>query len=114
MHLIRSVSLDVVAISVDNAATNRKFYTDMLCGGQLKINIFDEVSNQPIYLLFDPVHTLKNIYNNFQKKRLFKCPAFGPNLQNGCVANFEHIVDLHYMESSMPLRKAHKLTSTVL
>jgi len=36
------------------------------------------------------------------------------NLVNGCSANFMHIVDLHNMESTMSLKKAHKLTPAAL
>ena len=36
MVLLHAVQLRVVAVSVDNAATNRKFYVDKLCGGTLK------------------------------------------------------------------------------
>ena len=36
MALLRAVAYNVVAISVDNAATNRKFVVDCLCGGTLK------------------------------------------------------------------------------
>ena len=55
MSLLRSTGANVVAISVDNATTNRKFYIDYLCGGKLSTYIFDSVTGQPIYLIFDPV-----------------------------------------------------------
>ena len=32
--LLRNVTLNVVAISVDNATANRKFVVDCLCGGK--------------------------------------------------------------------------------
>ena len=64
--LIHSVNLKLVAISVDNATANRKFYVDHLCGGTLRTSFTDPVTNKPIFLIFDPVHNLKNVYNNFQ------------------------------------------------
>jgi len=39
--LLKSVSLTVVALSVDNASTNRKFSTDYLCEGTLKMQVID-------------------------------------------------------------------------
>jgi peroxiredoxin len=66
MDLLRRVSVTVVAISVDNASTNQKFYTHCLCNGTLRTNIIDSETGQPIYLIFDPVHDLKNVYNNSQ------------------------------------------------
>ena len=65
MTLLRKVLLNVVVISVDNASTNRKFLTDCLCDGQLKTHITDPLAGQPIFLIFDPLHDLKNVYNNF-------------------------------------------------
>ena len=59
--MLRTVDLNVVAISCDNATANRKFFVDYLCSGTLHSSFPDPVSNQPIFLIFDPVHDLKNI-----------------------------------------------------
>jgi len=114
MEMVHKVGLTVVAISVDNAAANRKFFTDFLCHGSLSTSIIDSVTQQPIYLIFDPVYDLKNVYNNFQSRKVFECPEFGENLPTGCHADFNHIVDLYHIESSAALKKAHKLTPSVL
>jgi len=71
----------VVAVSVDNAAANRKFYIDHLCDGTLKTSIIDSTTGQPIFLLFDPIHTLKNVYNNFQRRETFECPPMFSQFQ---------------------------------
>ena len=94
MELLRSVSLNVVAVCTDNAATNRKFFIDFLCGGELKTSVIDKTTGQPIFLLFDPVHTLKNVYNNLQSRKVFECPPMPINLPEGCVARFSDIVEL--------------------
>ena len=104
----------MVAVSIDNAATNRKFFTDCLCAGTLKTNIVDSVTGQPIFLIFDPVHDLKNIYNNFQSRKIFACPPLTTDLPQGCRANFKDIVDLYNLESTMSLKKAHRLNPSVL
>lgn len=112
--LLSSVNLNVVAISVDNAAVNRKFFIDHLCGGTLKTHIRDSATGQPIYLLFDPVHDMKNVYNNFQHRKLFECPAMSPILAESCKADFSHINALYELEAAKPLKKAYKLTPAVL
>jgi len=87
MTPLRKVSLNVVVISVDNASANRKFLVDCLCEGELKTRIIDPVMRQPIFLIFDPVHDLKNVYNNFQSRKLLECPAVTSNLPTGCTAH---------------------------
>ena len=112
--LMKKVSINVVALSVDNASTNRKFYTDFLCGGELKTHIIDSTTGQPLYLIIDPVHTLKNIYNNFQARKFFDCPSMPGDLPDGCKADFGHIAELHHHEETMSLKKAHMLRPAVL
>jgi len=114
MATLHSTAFNVVAISVDNAATNRKFYSDFLCNGTLSTSVIDTVSQQPIFLILDPVHTIKNVYNNFQGRKVFECPPMERNLPNGCSANFNHVVELFNMESTMALKKAHRLTPATL
>ena len=115
MSLLQKVPLNVVAISVDNASSNRKFYTQYLCGGELKTSYTDVTTGQPIYLVFDPVHDVKNVYNNFQSRKLFQCPTLNSTtLPHGCVANFQHILELHNIESTKSLKKAHRLTPATL
>jgi len=114
MAMLRKVALNVVAISVDNAATNRKFLVDCLCHGDLTTHVTDAVTGQPIYLIFDPVHDLKNVYNNFQSRKTFRCPPMHRYLPEGCHAQFQHIIDLYNMESGMTLKKAHKLNPASL
>lgn len=111
---IRKVGLNVVAVSVDNASTNRKFFIDFLCDGVLRTSIIDAETNEPLFLMFDSTHDLKNVYNNFQKRKHFECPEFRPQLPDGCKANFNHIVDLYNHEASSSLKKAHKLSPAVL
>jgi hypothetical protein len=65
-------------------------------------------------LIFDPVHDIKNVYNNFQKRKKFECPEMERNLPAGCTADFRHIADLFTMEANMSLKKAHRLTPAAL
>ena len=114
MQLLHGLSLNVVGISVDNATTNRKFYIDYLCDGVLKTSVTDPVTGQPIFLIFDPVHNLKNVYNNFQSRKIFECPPMGDNFHDGCRAAFSDVRDLYDFESTMSLKKAHSLKFAAL
>ena len=75
MHLVHEVGFNVIGISVDNAAANRKFYKDFLCDGAWKEAITNNFTGGKIFLIFDPTHVIKNIYNNFLAKRVFKLPG---------------------------------------
>ena len=114
MSLLKGVSFNVIALSVDNASTNRNFFTDCLCDGALKTHITDSETNRPLFLLFDPVHDIKNVYNNFQSRKVFQCPPFERNLPSGCCANFQHVTELYKLEEFASLKKAHKLSPSVL
>jgi len=87
---------------------------DHLCDGTLKTSITDTITGQPVFLIFDPVHTLKNLYKNFQRREIFECPPMERNLPYGCSANFRHIAELYRIESTMSLKKAHRLTPATL
>lgn len=113
MLTVRNVSLNVVGISVDNASVNRKFYTS-LCHGNLKTHVMDPMTGQPIFLFFDPVHNIKNLYNNFQTRKQFECPPMPNYFPNGCLPTFDHVIELYEHESCMTLKKAYKLNPSVL
>jgi hypothetical protein len=63
-----------------------------------------------LFLMIDPVHTIKNIYNNFQKAKEFKYRD-GTVIRN---PTFRVVKKLYEIESSMSLRMAHKLTPSCL
>ena len=60
------------------------------------------------------MHDLKNVYNNFQSRKEFKCPLMSRNLPAGCHAQFQHIEELYNLEADMTLKKARKLTPAAL
>ena len=90
MFTLRSVSLNVVGISVDNAAVNRNFYA-LICEGNLQTHVMYPVTGQPIFLFFDPVHNIKNIYIIFRTEKyssalscrnIFRMAAFQISIKN--------------------------------
>ena len=81
----------MIGIFVDNAAANRKFYKEFLCGGCWQSSIKNSFSGGRIFLLFDPTHIVKNIYNNFLTKKVFKMPMLSPILSQNLTAKFSDI-----------------------
>jgi hypothetical protein len=111
---VSAVGLHVMAVSVDNASSNRSFFVNELCGGELKTSIqHPKNPDDRLYLLFDACHNVKNVYNNFLKREKFVYPNF-PSCDSYQSAEFRHIIDLHSLEHGHGLKLAHKLTPTVL
>lgn len=114
MKLLHDVGFTTVAICLDNLSTNRAFYKSLSDDGNLNPEVRHPVTGNPLFLIIDPVHNMKNIFNNFQRRRLFKCPAAPPILQEDCRATFEHLIELMKYEKNHALRKAHKLSEASL
>ena len=70
----------------DNHKTNRKFFSSFANGDLLPQVPHPICSKRPHFLLFDPVHIMKNFYNNFQKKKwvsifgIFRVQKFCTNI----------------------------------
>ena len=114
LEMLHKLGFNVVAIVLDNATPNKKIFLT-LCGEIWKPFIPNPfVTNGQIYLIFDPTHNIKNLYNNFQKRRKFVCPAFQPILNERTEANFSDIDEIYEVEKCKPLKFAHKLNESVL
>ena len=114
MLLLHEVGFNVIGICVDNATANRKFYKEFLCGGYWQNSIKKSFSEGRIFLLFDPIHIVKNIYYNFLPKKVFKMPMLSTILSQNLTAKFSDVKNVYDLERHKPLRIAHKLTETVL
>ena len=114
MYLLHEIGFNVVGVSVDNAAANRKFYKDFLCDGIRKSSITNSFTGGKIFLIFNPTHVIKNIYNNFLARKVFKLPAMLPFVPQILTANFSGVQAVYNNECHKPLRIAHKLSETVL
>jgi len=114
MFLLHQVGFNVVGISVDNAAANRKFYKDFLCKGNLKTSIQNIYTGDEIFLIFDPTHVIKNIYNNLLTRKVFQLPILVPLVPEALTAKFADVSAVYDNECHKPLRIAHKLSDTVL
>ena len=66
---LHNIGFQVLAVLTDGHRTNCRFFKE-LSGGYPGIpiqNPFD--TSLSMFLLFDPVHLMKNLYNNFQRQR---------------------------------------------
>ncbi|QQP35180.1 Putative LOC101234561, partial [Caligus rogercresseyi] len=96
----------------DGHSVNRRFYSEILCDGRLKVSISNEEDGgQPLFLLFDMVHLFKNFFTNLMRRKNFKCPDFQGE---GMSASFDHVKRLYELELGKPIKVAHKLTAKVL
>jgi len=69
---LESTGFEVVPILSDGHRTNAKFYK-ILLGDPVGTSMPSPFSDEhPIFLLFDSVHLMKTIFNNFQRRRLAK------------------------------------------
>ena len=114
MLLLHEVGFNVVGLSVDNAAANRKFFKDYLCDGVWKESIHNQYTGGKIFLIFDPTHVVKNIYNNFLTRRVLELPDFPPLVLEKKKALFTDVEAVCNIECSKPLKIAHELSETVL
>ena len=68
LQALDSVGFKTVLTVTDGHRVNVKFFTQ-LSGGQLRIRIpHPESESVPMFLHFNPIHVMKNFYNNFQRK----------------------------------------------
>uniref|UniRef100_A0A1I8H379 THAP-type domain-containing protein n=1 Tax=Macrostomum lignano TaxID=282301 RepID=A0A1I8H379_9PLAT len=127
MGMLQRTNLNVVTILVDNHSANRAFFVHKLCGGILQTCVPHPFHREKkIFLLFDPTHTIKNVYNNFQKRQSLELPAKDsaffnvplPHVKRTAdsliVAKFENIKELYNLEQDKPLKLAPKLNSSVI
>ena len=59
-------------------------------------------------------HIVKNIYNNFLTKKVFKMPMLSPISSQNLTAKFSNVKNVYDLERHKLLRIAHKLMETVL
>lgn len=108
MDALHEVGFEVVLLSCDNATPNRKFLTE-LCEGDLRESIpHPHHQGKRLFLLFDPVHGFKNMFNNFESRDRFVCPDFDDH-SKVIFPTFKHVRELFEMELGKPVKMAYKL-----
>ncbi len=82
MKRLDATGFKVFVVSTDNHSANRSFFT-MLSGGKLEVQVRNPANGDPLFLMIDPTHNFKNIFNNFHIRRNFSFPAVpGTNATN--------------------------------
>lgn len=113
MRVLHNIGFEVLILSSDNATSNRKFMTE-LCNGSLQESITHPyIQDRKLYLLFDPVHGFKNVFNNFQSLERFVCPDFD-NFEKVIFPSFAHVKELFEVELGKPIKMAYKLTKKAI
>ena len=119
LKVVSNLGFNVTDTMTDGHSSNVKFFT-MLSQGVLLPSIPNPFNlEKQIFLLFDPVHLFKKIYNNVRSKELFICPSLVncdiTDQSNGMLhANFAHIRQLYDLESPKVVKMAHKITGKVI
>ena len=112
MSLVLESGFECVCTISDNHPINRSFFKS-LGNGELRHcvnNLCDQA--KLLFLLIDPTHNFKNVYNIFQKRVCIEMPATD-SFEPVC-GNFSHVRDLYRREKSLGLRMAHKINERVL
>ena len=94
------------------------FYYD-LCGRIWTNSIQHPIrKNEPLFLLFDTTHNMKNIYNNWVCRSTFKMPKVNEDLglliPSDRVVNFKHIKSVFEKEETSIVKVAHALKENAL
>jgi len=106
---LTKAGLNVVAVTADNHACNRRAFLELL-GGQWVPSLTNPFNNQPIFVLFDAVHNIKNIYNNMVNKKEIQY------FHEGSLKTFKqsHLQYLVNSEKGRPLKLAPQLKERYL
>lgn len=74
--------------------------------------------NERLFLLFDTTHNMKNIYNNWVSRKMFKMPnvndELGDLIPSDVIVSFNHIKHLYEKEETNVIKVAHALRENAL
>jgi hypothetical protein len=116
IRMLESCGFLVLCLISDNNSVNRNMFTD-LCGDELKPSVTHPCSSdRKLFFLFDSVHLLKCIRNNWlgqsDRERTFTFPDFSTGVV--CKASISHIRRLYDIEKDSIVKLAPGLTHKAL
>ena len=114
MILLNEVDVNIVAVLMDNFSANRKFFMHHLCDGERKPYITNPLNGKKLFIVFDPTHNMKNVYNNFISRKVFVCPLFPSFFPCETTAKFDDLYQVYENERTKILKLAPRLNSSVL
>ena len=104
LKILKDCRFNTIVTICDNHCVNRQFFKILSGGSNVKSRIVHPLSNElSMFLLIDPVHSFRNLYNNFLNKSQFRCPD--PNNITGdqwISPSFNHVRQLFDMEKINP------------
>ena len=108
---VTAAGYNIVAILSDNNVTNRKMFIELSGTKTLVPFILNPVNKiDRIYLLFNTVHLLKYIRNNWinEADETFVYPSFTDS-SSVMHASFSNLIDLYHMEKANVLKDGYLL-----
>ena len=107
LKCLDEIGYQIVVCLVDGHSSNVKLYQTELCEGQLKAFVYYPHDEGKIFfIIFDPTHIFKCIYNNLQVRKVFTCPLFDGIPVS---ASFNDIKELYELEFTRPVKMAYML-----
>ena len=118
IRIVTGAGYTIVSILSDNNVVNRKSFISLGGSDNLVPYMINPVNNvDKIYFLFDSVHLLKSVRNNWiNLKNTHKTFTF-PNIEDNTVilhASFDHLKVVYNIEINSTLKQAFKLTQKSL
>ena len=96
LKMVENLGLIVVALIGDGLSSNVSLFK-RFGGGVLKSMVPNPANPQrTLFLLLDPVHICKNVYNNFQRRKRFvypqmlECQGNYPDMESFCKGTTAH------------------------
>ena len=115
LKMLHDVGFIVVTLISDNNRVNRNAF-EALCGGKLKISIPNPYKeNEQLFFLFDTVHILKCVRNNFLNQKIPAQTFVFPS-ENGepIQASLKPLKEIYHEEKSKMVKLAPALSEKVL
>ena len=113
LSLTNDACANVISIITDNNSVNIKCFEYLGCPKGIS-NTINPVTEEPLYLLYDAVHIIKNVRNNWLNKRLIEKPLTFYLEKNGAItkhiAKFVHLFKLYEASEHSVLKVSSKLT----
>lgn len=116
LSILHECGFTVLALISDNNRINRNMFTNM-CGGELKSFISNPYCPlKKLFFLFDSVHLIKAIRNNWLNQTICEQTFYFPNPDNGQIshASLLCLKNIYDTEKSCVLKTAPKLSQKVL
>ena len=111
-----AIGFDIAGTMTDGHSSNMKPFNIKILKNvseNLSVPNYENICSY-IFLLFDPPHLFKNVYNNWMVKKIFDCPHVDSSGSMTYLPKISHLKELYDIESGKSQKMAYKLTEKVL